>query len=155
MTIPLFTFTFMHLAEAFIQSDSQWIQVINFLSVCVFHGYRTHNLCAANAMLYHWATGTHSFFKGIVHPKIKILLSITLPQVVPNLYKFLSSLGHKRGYFWRTLVTERVMFPIFFVFKYYGSQWEPMNCLFANILQNIFFCVPQKKEMHTLSKLPL
>ncbi len=29
-----------------------------FLSVCVFSGNWTHNLCAANAMLYHWATGT-------------------------------------------------------------------------------------------------
>ncbi len=29
-----------------------------FLSVCVFPGNWTHNLCAANAMLYHWATGT-------------------------------------------------------------------------------------------------
>ncbi len=28
------------------------------LSVSVFPGNRTHNLCAANAMLYHWATGT-------------------------------------------------------------------------------------------------
>ncbi len=28
------------------------------LSVCVFPGNRTHNLCAANVMLYHWATGT-------------------------------------------------------------------------------------------------
>ncbi len=28
------------------------------LSVCVFPWNRTHNLCAANAMLYHWATGT-------------------------------------------------------------------------------------------------
>ncbi len=32
-----------------------------FLSVCVFPGNRTHNLCAANTMLYHWATGTHLF----------------------------------------------------------------------------------------------
>ncbi len=46
-------FTFMHLADAFIQSDLQCIQAINFLSVCVFPGNRTHNLCAANAMLYH------------------------------------------------------------------------------------------------------
>ncbi len=29
-----------------------------FLSVHVFPGNRTHNLCAANGMLYHWATGT-------------------------------------------------------------------------------------------------
>ncbi len=29
-----------------------------FLSVCVFPGNWSHNLCDANAMLYHWATGT-------------------------------------------------------------------------------------------------
>ncbi len=38
------TFTFMHLADAFIQSDLQYIQVIHILSVCVFPGNRTHNL---------------------------------------------------------------------------------------------------------------
>ncbi len=27
-------------------------------SVCLFSGNWTHSLCAANAMLYHWATGT-------------------------------------------------------------------------------------------------
>ncbi len=51
-------FTFMHLADTFIQSDLQCIQHIHLLSVCVFPGNRTHNLCAANAVLYHWATGT-------------------------------------------------------------------------------------------------
>ncbi len=44
----------MHLADALIQSDLQYIQVIHFLSVCVFPGNWTHDLCAAaNAMLYH------------------------------------------------------------------------------------------------------
>ncbi len=43
--------TFMHLADAFIQSDLQCIQVIQFLAVHVFPGNRTHNLCAANTML--------------------------------------------------------------------------------------------------------
>ncbi len=33
-----FTFTFMHLTDAFIQSDLQSIQAIHFLSVCVFPG---------------------------------------------------------------------------------------------------------------------
>ncbi len=33
-----FTFTFMHLANALIQSDLQCIQAIYFLSVCVFPG---------------------------------------------------------------------------------------------------------------------
>ncbi len=41
----IFTFTFMHLADAFIQSDLQCIQDIHFfLSVCVFPGNWTHNL---------------------------------------------------------------------------------------------------------------
>ncbi len=39
-------FTFMHLADAFIQSDLQCIQAIHLLSVCVFPGNRTHNLVA-------------------------------------------------------------------------------------------------------------
>ncbi len=46
--------TFTHLADAVIQSD---LQVIHLLSVCVFPGNWTHNLCA---MLNHWVTGTHS-----------------------------------------------------------------------------------------------
>ncbi len=37
-------FTFMHLADAFIQSDLQCIQAIHFLSVCVFLGNWTHDL---------------------------------------------------------------------------------------------------------------
>ncbi len=49
------TFTFTHLADAFIQSNLQCIQVIHLLSVCVFPGNWTHDLCAANAMLYHCA----------------------------------------------------------------------------------------------------
>ncbi len=44
----------MHLADAFIQSD---LQAIHFLSVHVFPGNRTHNICAAKAKLQHWATG--------------------------------------------------------------------------------------------------
>ncbi len=56
LEIITFTFTFMHLADTFIQSDLQCIQVIHFWSVRVFSGNWTHNLCAANAMLYHWNT---------------------------------------------------------------------------------------------------
>ncbi len=54
ITVDLhFTFTFMHLADAFIQSDLQYIQsiIFFFFFVHVFPGNRTHNLCAANAML--------------------------------------------------------------------------------------------------------
>ncbi len=35
-----------------------FIQVIYLLLVCVFPGIETMTFCAANAMLYHWATGT-------------------------------------------------------------------------------------------------
>ncbi len=34
-----FTFTFMHLADAFIQSDLQCIHAIHFLSVCYYYYY--------------------------------------------------------------------------------------------------------------------
>ncbi len=50
-----FTFTFMHLADAFIQSDLHCIQVTVstfFLSALAFPGNRTHDLGVANAMLY-------------------------------------------------------------------------------------------------------
>ncbi len=47
----------MHLEDAFIQSDLLFRLYI-FLSVCVFPGNWTHSLCAANALFYHWATGT-------------------------------------------------------------------------------------------------
>ncbi len=43
-------------------SDTKWLTVHSgytyVLSVCVFPGNRSHNLCTANTMLYHWATGT-------------------------------------------------------------------------------------------------
>ncbi len=54
-------FTFMHLADAFIQSDLQCIQAIHiflfYQYVCSL-GIEPMTFCAANAMLYHWATGT-------------------------------------------------------------------------------------------------
>ncbi len=34
----IYIYAFMHLADAFIQSDLQYIQVIHILSVCVFSG---------------------------------------------------------------------------------------------------------------------
>ncbi len=43
---------FTYLADAFIWSDLQYIQVIYIFCQYVFPGNWTHNLCAANAMLY-------------------------------------------------------------------------------------------------------
>ncbi len=42
---------YLHLSDAFIQSELQCIQIIHVLSACVFPGNQTHKLCAANAML--------------------------------------------------------------------------------------------------------
>ncbi len=50
-----FTFTFMHLADAFIQSDLQCIQAIHFCQYACSLGIEPTTFCAANAMLYHWA----------------------------------------------------------------------------------------------------
>ncbi len=47
--------------------------------------------------------------------------------------------------FWRMLITKQVWFQFFC--PYNGSKW---NCLVTNILQSIFFCVPQKKGIHTV-----
>ncbi len=56
------TFTFMHLADAFIQSDLPCIQAIHFYFIFYQYvcslGIEPTTFCAANAMFYHWATGT-------------------------------------------------------------------------------------------------
>ncbi len=57
--VLLIYYIFMHLADAFIQSDLQCIQAIYFFYqyVCSL-GIEPTIFCAANAMFYHWATGT-------------------------------------------------------------------------------------------------
>ncbi len=56
----------MHLADAFIQSDLQCIQVIHFMLVCSL-GIEPTTFCAANAMLYHWATGGYHYSCGLCY----------------------------------------------------------------------------------------
>jgi len=34
-------------------------------------------------------------------------------------------------------------------FFFFSILWKSMNCLVTHILQNIFFCVQQKKAIHT------
>ncbi len=52
------TLLHLHLADAFIQSDLQCIQAIHFFQYVCSLGIEPTTFCAANAMLYHWATGT-------------------------------------------------------------------------------------------------
>ncbi len=52
----------MHLADAFIQSDLQLHSGYTF-SISMYHiGIEPTTFCAANAMLYHWATQEHFGF---------------------------------------------------------------------------------------------
>ncbi len=72
-----FTFTFMHLADAFIQSDLHCIQVtvFTFLSALAFPGNRTHDLGVASAMLYQL-----SYRKAIISIRMTILKYIKSTQ---------------------------------------------------------------------------
>ncbi len=71
----------MHLADAFIQSDLQCIQVIHFHQYVCSLGIEPTTFCAADAMLYHWATQEHLLklcdiqgFKREMEKKLKFLL---------------------------------------------------------------------------------
>ncbi len=59
----LLTFIYIYI-YAFIQRDLQCIQVIHVLSVHVFTGNRTHNLCAAKAMLLTTEPQEHSEYSN-------------------------------------------------------------------------------------------
>ncbi len=50
----------MHLADAFIQSDLQSIQATHLFQYMCSLGIEPTTFCAANAMLYHWATQEHT-----------------------------------------------------------------------------------------------
>ncbi len=64
-----FTFTFMHLADAFIQSDLQLHPGYTFSLVCVFPGNRTHNL------LRHWRNALPLSHTGTLVALVLTLLS--------------------------------------------------------------------------------
>ncbi len=84
-----FTFTFMHLADAFIQSDLQLHSGYTFSLVCVFPGNRTHNLlrCWCNdAMLYHWATQEPKFYLKVCETKVFLFMCYILFKIKMLLY---------------------------------------------------------------------
>ncbi len=69
---------------------------------------------------------------------------MTIP-FVPNLYEFISSFEYKRRYFDTKQLTVATDFQIIIFFH----TMEAINSLVTNILQNIFLCVLQLKEIHT------
>ncbi len=56
----LLVYLHLHLSDAFIQSNLA-IQAINFFNYAYSQGIKPATVCAANAMLYHWATGTQVY----------------------------------------------------------------------------------------------
>ncbi len=82
------TFTFMHSADASIQVTYSTFGLYIFCQYVCSLGIETHNLCAANAMLYHWATWTH------IPVNKNSLLPLPLLVVSASLHLLISSLMH-------------------------------------------------------------
>jgi len=84
-------------SEVFIEKMTSYIAVKAVLGLVAMWNeddsfmVRISSLCNKPAASY--------LIKGLVHPKMKILSSFTHPQVVQNLYVFLSPAEHKSGYF--------------------------------------------------------
>ncbi len=85
--------------------------------------------------------------KGIVHPKMNIL-SFTPPRVFPNLYECVSSAEHKGRYSEESGNRAVLDHSIYFVLLW--KSMVPQNSLITNFLQNIFLCVRQNKDIHTV-----
>ncbi len=84
-----------------------------------------------------------NFHFWAVHENNTKILSFAHSQVVPNLYEFL----------WKYIGNQTVD-SSHWLFDHciFSILWLSMaigNCLVTNILQNIFFCVQQKKKTHT------
>ncbi len=83
--------------------------------------------------------------KGTVHPKMKILSSFTHPRVIPNLYKFLSYVEHKRRYFEEFRWTKKLLAPIDFhcrernTMKVNGDHQLFLNSWWSPLLTSIVF----------------
>ncbi len=82
---------------------------------------------------------------------MKVLSSFTPPQVVPNLYECLCSAEHKGRYFEESLLPGCFGAPLTSIVgkKILWKSMVPQNCSVSHILQNIFLCVQQNKDIHT------
>ncbi len=107
-----FTFTYMHLADTFIQSDLQCIQAIHYFSLCVFPGNRTHNLlrCLLNALpLSHrntwWRTRLFQLYSCIYMVHLKWLLWLGTVLLFKSIICVNSIVYCKarQQFFWKTM----------------------------------------------------
>ncbi len=66
-----------------------------FLSVHVFPGNRTHKLCAANAMLYHWVTVTlYIYINSNVYVCVCVWYYISLVYIYIYIYIYIVNNNH-------------------------------------------------------------
>ncbi len=84
MLASLYIHLHLNLSDAFIQSDLQCIQAIHFCHYMCSLGIEPTTFCTANAMLYHWATGT--VYRVYIGPLLYILYQIwrSLVEDTPN-----------------------------------------------------------------------
>ncbi len=88
-------------------------------------------------------------FQNCSHPKMKILSTFILSHVVSTLYRVISSVEHK------IIDFKIILFVCFFLHTtevtwvavlYWASLTQCMDKSSWKIIQNIYFCVPLKKE---------
>ncbi len=89
----------------------------------------------------------YKLFKGIVHPKMIILSSFTLSQVVPNMYECLCSAEHKGRYSEECGKQSSSGAPLTSIvfFFLYGSQWCPKTAWLQTFLKISSFVFSRTK----------
>ncbi len=89
--------------------------------------------------------------KGIVHPKMNLFTQyIYLPSSSSKPVSISLFCWTQRKIFWRKFVTRLFWGTIDFHSrkKILWKSMEPQNCSVSHILQNIFLCVQQNKDIH-------
>ncbi len=96
----------MHLADTFIQSDLQCIQAIFFFYqyVCSL-GIEPTTFCAANAMLYHWATGSLDIEKV---SETKLEMEVRWKSHDPETRKMTASIWQQSCELWPTAAMHQI-----------------------------------------------
>ncbi len=104
----------------------------------------THFCFSSPTHLYFSSFST--YFKGIVHPKMKILSSFTHLQVDSTLYKFISSVEHKRHFEKKKKKVEGPHWRRWSFFHIMESQWGPSTVWLPIFFKISYFVFNRKKE---------
>ncbi len=130
------------------------------LAVLSLGNYIVYKLRASGSRYYAWHWNCfwmHGRFlvslslKGIVHPKMKIVIIYSPSSRSKPVWMSLFC-RTQRKIFWRKFVTRLFWGTIDFHSRKKYILWKsmvPQNCSVSHILQNIFLCVQQNKDIHT------